>query len=396
MTVSDWAGCVSDWSHALAGLKEFIAPVFKRSEQIGSAGVFIDGLLSGAERKTGWMLAEEAGLARPYRIQSLLGRSSWSADTLCERVRSYTIEALGDPDGVLVVDETGFQKKGSHSVGVARQYSGTAGRIENCQIGVFASYASRWGHTLIDRRLYLPKSWAHDPDRRAKAHVPEDVAFATKPAMASEMIANLLDEGTPCAFVLADAVYGSDSRFRRMLETREQPYVLAVRSTHSLRFLEEWHLVQTDPATMIAELPPEDWQALSAGEGAKGHRLYDWVRVPINHTAGTGFSRWLLARRSLRDPQAIAYYFAYARSDATLPELAAAAGLRWTIEECFLRAKDDLGLDHCEARSWHGWHRHMSLVMAAAAFLSHLSADQRRTAFSKPNKTSPRGQPEAA
>ncbi|WP_297781880.1 IS701 family transposase [uncultured Roseovarius sp.] len=396
MTVSDWAGCVSDWSHALAGLKEFIAPVFKRSEQIGSAGVFIDGLLSGAERKTGWMLAEEAGLARPYRIQSLLGRSSWSADTLCERVRSYTIEALGDPDGVLVVDETGFQKKGSHSVGVARQYSGTAGRIENCQIGVFASYASRWGHTLIDRRLYLPKSWAHDPDRRAKAHVPEDVAFATKPAMASEMIANLLDEGTPCAFVLADAVYGSDSRFRRMLETREQPYVLAVRSTHSLRFLEEWHLVQTDPATMIAELPPEDWQALSAGEGAKGHRLYDWVRVPINHTAGTGFSRWLLARRSLRDPQAIAYYFAYARSDATLPELAAAAGLRWTIEECFLRAKDDLGLDHCEARSWHGWHRHMSLVMAAAAFLSHLSADQRRTAFNKPNKTSPRGQPEAA
>jgi len=396
MTVSDWAGCVSDWSHALAGLKEFIAPAFKRSEQIGSAGVFIDGLLSGAERKTGWMLAEEAGLARPYRIQSLLGRSFWSADTLCERVRSYTIEALGDPDGVLVVDETGFQKKGSHSVGVARQYSGTAGRIENCQIGVFASYASRWGHTLIDRRLYLPKSWAHDPDRRAKAHVPEDVAFATKPAMASEMIANLLDEGTPCAFVLADAVYGSDSRFRRMLETREQPYVLAVRSTHSLRFLEEWHLVQTDPATMIADLPPKDWQALSAGEGAKGHRLYDWVRVPINHTAGTGFSRWLLARRSLRDPQAIAYYFAYARSDATLPELAAAAGLRWTIEECFLRAKDDLGLDHCEARSWHGWHRHMSLVMAAAAFLSHLSADQRRTAFSKPNKTSPRGQPEAA
>jgi len=396
MTVSDWAGCVSDWSHALAGLKEFIAPAFKRSEQIGSAGVFIDGLLSGAERKTGWMLAEEAGLARPYRIQSLLGRSFWSADTLCERVRSYTIEALGDPDGVLVVDETGFQKKGSHSVGVARQYSGTAGRIENCQIGVFASYASRWGHTLIDRRLYLPKSWAHDPDRRAKAHVPEDVAFATKPAMASEMIANLLDEGTPCAFVLADAVYGSDFRFRRMLETREQPYVLAVRSTHSLRFLEEWHLVQTDPATMIADLPPKDWQALSAGEGAKGHRLYDWVRVPINHTAGTGFSRWLLARRSLRDPQAIAYYFAYARSDATLPELAAAAGLRWTIEECFLRAKDDLGLDHCEARSWHGWHRHMSLVMAAAAFLSHLSADQRRTAFSKPNKTSPRGQPEAA
>ena len=169
MSVSDWAGCVSDWRQALEGLKGFIGSAFKRSEQRASAGVFIDGLLSGAERKTGWMLAEEAGLARPYRIQSLLGRSSWSADTLSARVRSYTLDAIGDPDGVLVVDETGFLKKGAQSVGVARQYSGTAGRIENCQVGVFASYASRWGHALIDRQLYLPKGWANDPDRRARA-----------------------------------------------------------------------------------------------------------------------------------------------------------------------------------------------------------------------------------
>jgi SRSO17 transposase len=396
MTVSDWAACVSDWREALKDLKEFIAPAFKRSEQRATAGMFIDGLLSGVERKTGWMLAEEAGLARPYQIQSLLGRSSWSADTLCERVRSYAIEALGDPDGVLVVDETGFLKKGSHSVGVGRQYSGTAGRIENCQIGVFASYASRWGHALIDRQLYLPKAWANEPERRARAHVPEDVAFATKPAIACEMVARLLDEGAPCAFVLADAVYGSDHRFRRMLEDRGQPYVLAVRSNHTLRFLEEWALVQTDPATMISELPTEAWQPLSAGEGAKGQRLYDWAWVPLRHQTAEGFSRWLLARRSLRDPKNVAYYFAHARTGTKLAELAAAAGLRWTIEECFLRAKDDLGLDHCEARSWHGWHRHMSLVMAAAAFLASLSADQRRTAFSKPNKTSPRAQPEAA
>ena len=358
--------------------------------------MFIDGLLSGAERKTGWMLAEEAGLARPYRIQSLLGRSSWSADALSARIRSYALDAIGDPDGVLVVDETGFLKKGAQSVGVARQYSGTAGRIENCQVGVFASYASRWGHALIDRQLYLPKGWANDPDRRAKAQVPEDVAFATKPAMACAMDARLLDEGAPCAFVLADAVYGSDFRFRKMLEDRGQPHVLAVRSTHSLRFLEEWHLVQTDPATMIAEVPPENWQSLSTGEGAKGHRLYDWTWVPLNYMAGEGFSRWLLARRSLRDPKAVAYYFAYARTNTTLPELAA-AGLRGTIEECFLRAKDDLGLDHCESRSWHGWHRHMSLVMAAAAaFLVRLAADQRRAAFSKPNKTSPQSQMAAA
>lgn len=396
MTVSDWAGSVSDWREALEGMRAFIAPAFKRSEQRASAGAFIDGLLSGVERKTGWMLAEEAGLARPYRIQSLLGRSSWSADTLCERVRSYAIEALGDPDGVLVVDETGFLKKGVHSVGVGRQYSGTAGRIENCQIGVFASYASRWGHALIDRQLYLPKAWANDPERRAKAHVPEDVAFATKPAIACEMVARLLDEGAPCAFVLADAVYGSDHRFRRMLEDGGQPYVLAVRSNHTLRFLEEWALVQTDPATMISELPTEAWQPLSAGEGAKGQRLYDWAWVPLRHQTAEGFSRWLLARRSLRDPQNIAYYFAHARTGTTLAELAAAAGLRWTIEECFLRAKDDLGLDHCEARSWHGWHRHMSLVMAAAAFLARVTADQRRAAYGKRNETSPRRQIAAA
>jgi SRSO17 transposase len=396
MTVSDWAGSVSDWREVLEGMRAFIAPAFKRSEQRASAGAFIDGLLSGVERKTGWMLAEEAGLERPYRIQSLLGRSSWSADTLCERVRSYAMEALGDPDGVLVVDETGFLKKGVHSVGVGRQYSGTAGRIENCQIGVFASYASRWGHALIDRQLYLPKAWANDPERRAKAHVPENVAFATKPAIACEMVARLLDAGAPCAFVLADAVYGSDHRFRRMLEDRGQPYVLAVRSNHTLRFLEEWALVQTDPATMISELPTEAWQPLSAGEGAKGQRLYDWAWVPLGYQAAEGFSRWLLARRSLRDPQNIAYYFAHARTGTTLAELAAAAGLRWTIEECFLRTKDDLGLDHCEARSWHGWHRHMSLVMAAAAFLARVTADQRRAAYGKRNETSPGRQTAAA
>ena len=389
MAVSDWAGSPHEWREALDALKSHIAPAFKRSEQRASAGAFVDGLLSGAERKTGWMLAEEAGLDRPYRIQSLLGRSSWSADALCDIVRGYSVETLGDPDGVLVVDETGFLKKGVHSVGVARQYSGTAGRIENSRIGVFASYASRWGHTLIDRRLYLPKVWANDPERRRKASVPEDVAFATKPAMATEMVARLLDEGLPCAFVLADAVYGSDARFRRMLEARGQAYVLAVRSNQTLRIFEDWQLTQTDPETMIAGLPQDAWQALSAGEGTKGQRLYDWARVPLSYTSEAGFSRWVLARRSLRNPDKQAYYFVYARSEISLAEMAAAAGLRWTIEECFLRAKDDLGLDHCEARSWHGWHRHMSLVMTAAAFLACLAAEQRRTAFSKPNKTSP-------
>ncbi|WP_345960683.1 IS701 family transposase, partial [Tistrella mobilis] len=230
MTVSEWSGTLIKWQTALDDLKAHLGPALGRAETRASGGAFIDGLLSGAERKTGWMLAEEAGLDRPYRIQSLLGRSKWSADSLRERVYSYVMAALGDRDGVLVVDETGFVKKGTQSVGVARQYSGTAGRIENSQIGVFLSYASRYGHALIDRRLYLPKSWSEDMDRRRKASVPDEVAFATKPAMARDMITTALDAGTPCAWVLADALYGSDYKLRRMLEDRGQPYVLAVRS----------------------------------------------------------------------------------------------------------------------------------------------------------------------
>jgi SRSO17 transposase len=289
-----------------------------------------------------------------------------------------------------VVDETGFLKKGRHSVAVGRQYSGTAGRIENCQIGVFLGYASRFGHALIDRRLYLPKDWAADAARRARASVPEEIAFATKPAMAREMVARALESGLPCAWVLADSVYGSDYRFRRQLEERGQPYVLAVRSNHCLRFLEDdWHLVRSDPAAMAAELDAAAWHTLTAGEGAKGPRLYAWARVPLGWATEEGFERWLLVRRSLKESEGLAYFFAYARAGTALAELAAAAGLRWTIEECFLRAKDDLGLDHCEARSWHGWHRHITFVMAVAAFLARLSAQQRRLTDGKRDKTSP-------
>jgi len=389
MNVADWAGAQVDWRSELERLKQVIGPALGRSETRQSAGLFIDGLLSSAERKTGWMMAEAVGLDRPYRLQSLLGRSSWSADALRDRVRDYIVDALGDEAGVLVVDETGFLKKGVHSVGVARQYSGTAGRIENCQVGVFACYASRYGHALIDRQLYLPKTWAEDPARCAKACVPDDATFATKPAMARVMIARALDAGLPCAWVLADAVYGSDFKLRRMLEGRGQPYVLAVRSNHALHFLEDGASVQTDPAAMAAALREHQWTALSAGEGSKGPRLYDWARLPLGGDTATGFERWLLVRRSQRDPQALAYFFAYAPVGTALVDLAGAAGLRWTIEECFARAKGDLGLDHCEARSWHGWHRHMSLVMAAAAFLARVSAQQRRQAFGKRDKTSP-------
>lgn len=319
-------------------------------------------------------------------MQALLGRSRWDCETMRTVVFDYVIEALGERSGVLVVDDTGFLKKGQHSVGVSRQYSGTAGRIENCQVGVFVAYASRFGQALIDRRLYLPEAWAKDEARRTAAHIPENVVFATKPAIARAMLADALDRGVPCAWVLADAAYGGDYRTRCMLEERRQPYVLAIRSNHSLRMLTDQGLLLTDPKEMAAELAEKVWQALPAGEGAKGLRLYDWARIALPYVVDEGFARYLLIRRSRSDPRALGYYLVLAPAAATLMELAGAAGLRWTIEECFQRAKDDLGLDHCEARSWHGWHRHMTLVMAAAAFLAKLGANLRHSAFGKPKK----------
>lgn len=310
-------------------------------------------------------------------------------DALRDEVRAYAVEALGCADGVLVVDETGFVKKGRHSVSVARQYTGTAGRVENSQVGVFLAYAGHFGQALIDRRLYLPRDWAADGARRAKTSVPDEVAFATKPVLARAMIGNALDAGIPCAFVLADAVYGSDSRLRQMLEGRGQSYVLAVRSNHHLRFLASTGLIETDPATLPDNLEEEAWTIHAAGEGSKGLRLYDWARIPMPWPCRGDRERWLLIRRSRNDPDKRACYLVFCPTGTTLAELAGAAGLRWTIEECFQRAKDDLGLDHCEARSWHGWHRHISLVMAAAAFLAKLAADLRRAACSNRNETSP-------
>jgi SRSO17 transposase len=256
-------------------LKARLTPARGRSETRFSAGAFVDGLLSATERKTGWMLAEEVGFGCPYRIQSLLGRSSWSADHLRDLVRDYVVLALGCSNGVLVINETGFLKKGRHSVGVGRPYSGTAGRIENSQIGVFDCYASRLGQALIDRQLYLPKDWATDEARRSKAHVPGDVTFATKPAMALDMIARTLDSGLPCAWVLADALYDADSKVRRMFENRRQ----------------EDGLIQTDPATLAKDLDTDARSPLSASEGTKGPRLYERARLSLSFAKNDDFER---------------------------------------------------------------------------------------------------------
>ena len=311
MSVAGWSGSLVEWERELCSWKARLGRVFRRRQLRETGGAFLDGLLSGIERKTGWMMAEQAGLSRPWRMQGLLGRNRWEADALRDEVRAYAVEALGCADGVLVVDETGFVKKGRHSVGVARQYTGTAGRVENSQVGVFLAYASRFGQALIDCRLYLPRGWAEDGARRAKAHVPEEVAFATKPVLAREMIGDALDAGIPCAFVLADAVYGSDFRLRQMLEERGQSYVLAIRSNHTLRFLTAAGLIETGPAALADALEDDAWAPHAAGEGSKGLRLYDWARIAMPWPCQADRERWLLIRRSRSDPNKRAYYLVF-------------------------------------------------------------------------------------
>ena len=392
MSVASWSGSLLSWERELTALKARVGGVLGRRELRETGSAFLDGLLSGIDRKTGWLMSEQSGAARPYRMQSLLGRSHWDADALRDEVRDYVVESLGDADGVLIVDETGFLKKGDRSAGVARQYSGTAGRIENCQIGVFLAYASRYGQALVDRRLYLPESWTKDRARCSQASIPSSVEFMTKPKMAKAMIEEALDAAMPCAYVLGDAVYGADSGLRRMLQNRHQPYVLAVRGAHYLRQGVEQGFVGTSPEEIACELAPENWFCHAAGEGSKGPRLYEWARIRRPWTSERGFEHWILVRRKRSkspDQAQRAYYLAFTPPGTTLAEMAAAAGLRWAIEECFERAKDDLGLDHCEARSWHGWHRHITLCMAALAFLSKLSADLRRSAWGKQNERSP-------
>lgn len=371
MMVSDWSGASLPWAEELTALKDRIGGLFRRSEPRRQVGLLLEGLVGGAERKNGWQLAEYAGDGAPWRMQALLGRTMWDEEQARDICRDYVIERLGDPLGVLVVDETGFLKKGNHSAGVARQYSGTAGRIENCQIGVFLGYAGPKGHALIDRRLYLPKDWADDAERRTAAGVPDDVTFATKPKIGVAMVAAALDAGVPCAWVLGDSVYGSDKSLRVMLESREKPYVLSVRANERL-MMGDFHTHTAEE--LAAGLAAGEWRRLPAGEGSKGPRLYDWARLRLFRLQSPPWDHWLLIRRSISDPTDMAFYVTFGPHTTELQELAAVAGLRWTIEECFQSAKGETGLDHCEVRSWRGWHRHMTLSMLALAFLAGLRA----------------------
>src|SRR5215218_3839568 len=284
------------WTEELDAVGERIAPRFARSEVRDRARDYLRGLLSAVERKNGWQLAEVARNATPYGLQHLLGRANWDADAVRDDLREYVLDRLGDEDVVLVVDETGFIKKGQKSVGVKRQYTGTAGKTENCQVGVFLAYASSRGQAFIDRELYLPEEWASDEERRERAGVPEEIGMRTKPALAKEMLGRALDGGASAAWVVADSVYGDSRRLGMFLEEKEQPYVLAVSGKAYVWAGFQQHRVGTLLDSLRkGELPSEEgWKRISLGEGSKGPRLYDWLRLPLNPPLQEGFERWLL------------------------------------------------------------------------------------------------------
>lgn len=340
---------------------------FARSEPRSRAREYLLGLAAGLERKNGWTLAERAGEVSPDGMQRLLRRADWDVDGVRDDLRDYVVEHLGERDGVLIVDDTGFLKKGTRSAGVQRQYSGTAGRTENCQVGVFLAYASRRGHALIDRELYLPESWTADRKRCRSAGVPDGTEFATKPRQAMAMIGRALAAGVPFGWVTADEAYGQVKYLRFWLEQHDVAYVLATKVNDAV-FTTDFRQVRADE--LVAELPARAWRRLSAGAGAHGPREYEWARVPLRILWEPGRGHWLLARRSITDPTDIAYYVCHGPRRSTLLDLAWIAGTRWRIEECFQQAKNEAGLDHYQVRSWRAWYAHITLSMLAHAWLA--------------------------
>jgi len=374
---------VGGWRAELDGLLARFGRLFARAEPRRQAGRYLEGLLGPVERKNGWQLAEAIGDARPWRTQRVLSHVLWDEAAARDLCRDHAVERLGARDAVLVVDETAFVKKGEHSAGVARQYCGTLGKVENCQVGVFLAYGSRGGHALIDRRLYLPEAWAGDAERRRAAKVPEDVPFLTKPAIAREMVARALDAGVPCDWVLGDEVYGADRRLRLMLEERGKPYLLTIRSNDELAADLDGGVGRHQPRQLARSLPARAWRRLSAGAGTKGERLHDWARLRLVRPRQVGGEapageHWLLVRRSIADPEDLAYFVAFAPSGLRLVDLARVAGRRWLVEECFEAAKQEVGLADYEVRSWRGWHRHVTLAMLALALLAGLRAGLNR------------------
>lgn len=384
---------LNEWAEDFETFHERFAPIFGRKEPRQQAKKYLRGLLAPVERKNGWQLAEAVGDRGPDPTQRLLYHSRWEADEARDELEQYVSEVFGEAEGIGVVDETGFIKKGQHSVGVKRQYSGTAGKIENSQVGTFLSYLSSRGQLLLDRRLYLPKEWCDDPERRARAKVPAEVVFQTKPEQAREMLLHAWAQGVPMQWVTGDEVYGEAPELRATISAAGRWYVLAVRSP-SLVWLERPALEEPEPGglgrprskprlaegapaalpviAVVAAWTQRRWQRLTVTEGSKGPRTYDWAyqRVIESREGLPGEAVWLIARRSLTDPNDIAYFLSNAPLEIDLERLAQVAAARATIEQCLETAKGETGLDQYEVRYWHSWHRHITLAMMAQAWLA--------------------------
>ena len=355
---------INQGAQVLAELTGRIGAHFRRAEVRKRVGCYLQGLLAPVERKNGWQMAEELGDPDAHGVQRLLAEADWDEEAVRDELRAYVIEHLGEAGGILVVDETGFIKKGKKSAGVARQYSGTAGRRENSQVGVFLLYASSKGSAFIDRALYLPEEWTTDRVRCREAGIPDEVEFATKGELAKRMLERAYASQVPAEWVVGDTVYGYDE-LRLWVEEQQKNYVLAVPETHTV-----WVQGRPQPVGLLAALLPEEaWVVLSAGEGSKGARLYEWAWLQLSEAAPSGRARWLLIRRSLSDPSKRAYYRASGPAQTTLPELVRLAGSRWRIEEGYEQAKGEVGLDQYEVRTWRAWYRYVTLALLAYAAL---------------------------
>jgi SRSO17 transposase len=372
---------VRAWGQELDQVVERIAGRFARSEARRRVRAYLVGLLGPVQRKNSWQLAEQAGDTSPYGVQHLLGRADWDPDAVRNDLRAYVTEGLHDPEAILIVDETGFLKKGTKSAGVARQYTGTAGRTENCQVGVFLAYAGRRGTAFLDRALYLPEAWTDDPDRCAAAGVPEGTAFASKPALARRMLERAFAAGVQAAWVTGDSVYGCDGKLRRWLEDRGQRYVLGVRSDQYVRV----GSYRVAVAELVANLPAGSWRRIKVGDGSKGPRRYDWAWLPTDDARRPGWRVWALARRDPERPEEVFYFLAAAPAGTTLTALAKAAASRWAVEGAFEAAKQEVGLADYEVRSWTGWYRHVTLALLAHAVLAAV----RNLADAAPPKSRP-------
>ncbi len=355
------------------GLEEVIERIRKRFHS--TTGVrggenYLRGLLGTAERKNGWQMSEALGAQTPYAVQQFLYRGRFSADGIRDELRGYVSEKLGEPEGVLVVDDTGFIKQGKKSCGVKRQYTGTAGKITNCQIGVFLTYASKKGHTPIDRRLYLPEEWCGDQERRREAGIPDEVQFQTKPQMALEMIQEATRAGVPYRWVTGDCAYGDYRSIRRWLEDEGKCYVLCISSKEYI-----WQgFQQVRVSEILKSLPKEGWVEASCGDGSKGARVYDWLWLSVDQPTSGGLIRSLLVRRSKNVSEDLQAYSCCAPSGTPVEKLIETAGVRWTVECCFAESKSEVGLDQYEVRTFDGWYKHITMACLALALLTVLSA----------------------